>query len=112
MISLRGRNKINQFRSKSRSAKDKEFWSDAKNAEFYYCHKKDTRRFCRVLKQNLEDKKNRKGSANSVSVANDKSDDCEVCADLLSVSLGTDSLIDSSILDSDCSYHVPRWTVV
>lgn len=96
-----------QSRSKSRSAKDEESRSDAKDVECYYCHKKGHyRRFCRVLKQDLEDKKNQKGSADSVSVANDESDDSEVSADLLSVSSGTDSLIDSWVLDSACSYHM------
>jgi hypothetical protein len=96
-----------QFRSKSRSAQGEESRSDAKDVECYYCHKKGHyRRFCRLMKQDLEDKKNQKGSADSVNVANDESDDSEVSADLLSVSSGTDSLIDSWILDSACSYHM------
>jgi hypothetical protein len=38
--------------------KDEEFWSNAKYGEYYYCHNKwHYRRFCRVLKQDFEDKK-------------------------------------------------------
>jgi hypothetical protein len=60
-------------RSKSRSAKDEDSRSYAKVVECYSCHNKGHYiRFCRVLKQDLEDKKNKKGSTYSVSVANDK----------------------------------------
>ena len=47
------------------------------------------------MKQDLEDKKNRKGSTDSVSVANGEFDDSEVSAYVLSVSSGENSLIDS-----------------
>jgi hypothetical protein len=78
-----------------------------KDVEWYYCHKEGQyRRFCRVLKQDLEDKKNKKSFVNLVSVANDESEDSKVNTNLLSVSLGIDSLIEFWILDSACSYHI------
>jgi hypothetical protein len=58
------------------------------------------------MKQDLEDKKNQKGSADLVSVANGEFDDSEAYADVLSVSSGKNSLIDSWVLDSACSYHM------
>lgn len=39
-------------------------------------------------------------------MANDESDDSEANTEALSISSGTDSLIDSWILDSACSYHI------
>jgi hypothetical protein len=56
----------------------------------------------------MEDKKNHKGSVDSASVANDESNDSEVSADVLSVSSGIDSLIDSWISDSAYSYNVSK----
>ena len=58
------------------------------------------------MKQGLEDKKNQKGSTDSVSWADGESDDIEVSAVVLSISLGKISLIDSWILNSACSYHM------
>jgi hypothetical protein len=85
-----------QSRSNSRSAHDEESRSDAKNVKCYYCHKKcHCKRFCSLMKQDLEDKKNQKGSADSVNAAHDQSNDSEVNAYVLSVSSGIDSLIDS-----------------
>jgi hypothetical protein len=54
----------------------------------------------------LEDKKNKKSFVNLVSVANDEFEDSEVNTNLLSVSLGTNSLIEFWILGSACSYHI------
>jgi hypothetical protein len=85
-----------QYWSMSRSAQDGESRSDAKDMECYYCHKKwHYRKFCKLMKQDLEDKKNQKSFANSVSVANGESDDSEAYADVLSISSGKNSLIDS-----------------
>jgi hypothetical protein len=96
-----------QSRSMSRSAQGGESRSDAKDVECYYCHKKGHyRKFCRLMKQDLEDKKNQKGSADSVSVADGEFDDSEAYVDVLSVSSGKNSLIDSWVLDSACSYHM------
>jgi hypothetical protein len=39
-------------------------------------------------------------------VASGESDDSKVSIDVLSVSLGKNSLIDSWVLDSACSYHM------
>ena len=62
----------------SRLAQGGESWSDAKDVECYYCHKKGHyRKFCRLMKQDLEDKKNQKGSADSISVADGEFDDSE-----------------------------------
>ena len=47
------------------------------------------------MKQDLEDKKNQKDFADSVSVVNDEFDDSEAYADVLSISSGKNSLIDS-----------------
>jgi hypothetical protein len=58
------------------------------------------------MKQDLEDKKNQKGSADSVSVVDGEFDDNEAYADVLSVSSGKNSLIDSWVLDFACSYHM------
>jgi hypothetical protein len=58
------------------------------------------------MKQDLEDKKNQKGSIDLVSVADGESDDSEVSVDVLSVSSGKNSLIDSWVSDSACSYHI------
>jgi hypothetical protein len=64
--------------------------------ECYYCHKKGHyKKFCRLVKQDLEDKKNHKGSIDSVSVADGKFDDSEPYADVLLVSSCNNSLIDS-----------------
>jgi hypothetical protein len=63
-------------------------------------------KFCRLMKQDLEDKKNKKGSADSVNVVDGEFDDNEAYADVLSISLGKNSLIDSWVLDSACSYHI------
>jgi hypothetical protein len=71
-----------------------------------YIYVPSYRRFCRMMKQDLKDKKNQKGFADSVNMANNESNDSEFYADVLSVSTGTDSLIDSWILDSACSYHM------
>jgi hypothetical protein len=69
---------------KSHSTKDEESFSNAKDVECYYYHKKwHHRRFCKVLKQDLEDKKNQKSSPDLDSVTNNKSDDSEVSVDLL-----------------------------
>jgi hypothetical protein len=85
-----------QSRSMSRSAQGGESRLDAKDVEYYYCHKKGHyKNFCRLMKQDLEDKKNQKGSANSVSVADGESNDNKVNTDVLSVSSGKNSLIDS-----------------
>jgi hypothetical protein len=58
------------------------------------------------MKQDLEDKKNQKGFTDLVSVADGEFDDSEAYADVLSVSSGKNSLIDSWVLDSACSYHI------
>jgi hypothetical protein len=58
--------------------------------ECYYCHKKGYfKRFCRLMKQDLKDKKNHIGFADSVNVANDESDGSEVSAYVLSISSAT-----------------------
>jgi hypothetical protein len=80
----------------SRSAQGEESRSYVKDVECYYCHKKwHYINFCKLMKQDLEDKKNQKGSADSVSVVDGESDDSEAYADVLSVSLSKNSLIDS-----------------
>ena len=53
----------------------------------------------------MEEKKNRKKPSESVSFAEDKSDN-EVDADLLSVSSSSNFLVESWILYSGCSYHM------
>jgi hypothetical protein len=58
------------------------------------------------MKQDLKDKKNQKGSADSISVADGEFDDSKAYANDLSVSLGKNSLIDFWVLDSACSYHI------
>jgi hypothetical protein len=60
-------------------------------------------KICRVLKQDLEYKKNHKSSTDSISVANDEFDGSEASAYILLVSSGTDSLLDCWILDYTCS---------
>jgi hypothetical protein len=45
-----------------------------------------------MSKQDLDGKKNHNGSVDSINVANDESNDSEVSTNLLSVSLGNDSL--------------------
>ncbi|KAL4621167.1 hypothetical protein ACB092_06G208900 [Castanea dentata] len=84
----RGRNSNgNRSQFKSRAKKD---------VEYYYCHKKGYyKNQCKELKEHLEEKKNGKKPLELASVAEETSDDSEVCADLLSVSS-----------DSACSYHI------
>lgn len=53
-----------------------------------------TKKICRVLKHDLEDKKNQESFAYSISVANDESDDSKASTNLLTVSSSTDFLID------------------
>jgi hypothetical protein len=105
---FKGKNgKGNQYRSMSRSAQGGESRLDAKDMECYYCHKKGHyRKFCRLMKQDLKDKKNHKGSADSVSVADGEFDDSEAYANVLSISSGKNYLIDSWVLDSACSYYM------
>jgi hypothetical protein len=110
----RGRDKFNgknsrgrQSRSMSRSAQGGESRSDAKDVECYYCHEKGHyKKFCRLMEQDLEDKKNHKGFAYSISVADGEFDDSEAYPDVLLVSSGKNSLIDSWVLDFACSYHM------
>ena len=78
-----------QYRSMSRSTQGGESRSYTKDVECYYCHKKGHyRKFYRMMKQDLEDMKNHKGSTDSVNVADGEFDDSEAYADVLSVSLG------------------------
>ena len=58
------------------------------------------------MKENLEEKKNGKKPLESASVAEETLGDSEVGADLLSVSLGNNVLLESWVLDSACSYHM------
>ena len=58
------------------------------------------------MKENLKEKKNGKKPLESASVAEETSDDSEVGADLLSVSLNNNVLLESWVLDSVCSYHM------
>lgn len=89
----RGRNSNrNISQSKSRAKKD---------VECFYCHKKGHyKNQCKELKEHLEEKKNGKKPLESVSVAEEMSDDSEVGADLLSVSSGNNVLLESWVLDS------------
>lgn len=82
-----------KYRSKSCSTSNEESRSNTK-VECFYCHKKwHHKRFCRVLKQDLKDKKNQKSFADLVSVSNDESDDSKVSENLFSISSYTDYLI-------------------
>ena len=59
----------------------------------FYFHKKGHYNYqCKELKQHLEDKKKEKKSSETTSVAEKKSIDFEVDADLLLVSLASDVL--------------------
>jgi hypothetical protein len=86
----------------SRSAQGGEFRSDAKDVEFYYCHEKcHYRKFSKLVKQDLKDKKNHKGSTDSVSVADGEFDDSEAYADVLSVSSGRAAVSTSTESNND-----------
>jgi hypothetical protein len=96
-----------QYWSMSRSAQGGESQSYAKDVECYYCHKKGYYiKFCRLMKQELEDKKNYKSFVDSVSMASGESDDNEVSTYVLSISSSKNSFIDSWVLDYACSYHM------
>ena len=84
----RGRNSNrNRSQSKSHAKKD---------VECFYCHKKGHyKNQCKELKEHLQEKKNGKKPLESASVTKETSDDSEVGADLLSVSLGNNVLLES-----------------
>lgn len=58
------------------------------------------------MKQDRKNKRNHKGFADLVSMANDEFVDIEVRANASFISLGTNSLTNSWFLDSTCSYYM------
>ena len=102
----------NRGRSKSRGRNSNKNKSQSKSCakkyvECFYCHKKGHyKNQCKELKDHLEEKKNGKKPLESTSVAKETSDDSEVIANLLSVSLSNNVLLESWVLDSASSYHM------